>query len=95
MLLRAVGESGVVFLFDFGDAFETSGVVGSCGFGIELDTFLSVASAQGISLGTNDNINALPGPFCSRVRPRGIMRFTNAAAISGDNAPHKNAVRQP
>ncbi len=48
--------------------FETSGVVGSCGFGIELDTFLSVASAAGASLGSSDNVNTLPSPFCSRVR---------------------------
>ncbi len=48
--------------------FETTGVVGSCGFGIELDTFLSVTSATGTSLGTNDNENTLPGPLCSRVR---------------------------
>jgi len=48
--------------------FETSGVVGSCGFGIELDTFLSVVSAAGTLAGSNDNISALPSPFCSRVR---------------------------
>ena len=48
--------------------FETTGLVGTCGLGIELDTFLSVSSAAGASVGSSDNINALPNPFCSRVR---------------------------
>ena len=50
--------------------FETSGVVGTCGLGIELDTFLAVSSASPVIgvVGTSDNINALPNPFCSRVR---------------------------
>ncbi len=48
--------------------FETSGLVGSCGLGIELDTFLTVSSAAGAAVGSSDNINALPNPFCSRVQ---------------------------
>jgi subtilisin family serine protease len=48
--------------------FETSGVVGSCGLGIELDTFLSVASASGTVIGTNDNFTSTTGRFCSRVQ---------------------------
>ncbi len=48
--------------------FETTGLVGSCGLGIELDTFLSVTSATAGAVGSNDNINTLPNPFCSRVR---------------------------
>jgi hypothetical protein len=49
--------------------FETSGLVGSCGLGVELDTFLSVANQAGTSLGTNDNIGkaSVTGPFCSRL----------------------------
>jgi hypothetical protein len=47
--------------------FETSGLVGTCGFGVELDTFLSVASAAGTAIGSNDNFTSATGHFCSRV----------------------------
>jgi Subtilase family len=48
--------------------FETTGLVGTCGLGIELDTFLTVSAAAGSIVGSSDNINTLPNPFCSRVR---------------------------
>jgi subtilisin family serine protease len=48
--------------------FETSGLVGSCGLGIELDTFLQVASASGTSVGTSDNFASATSRFCSRVQ---------------------------
>ena len=48
--------------------FETSGLVGSCGLGIELDTFLQVASASGTSVGTSDNFLSATAHFCSRVQ---------------------------
>ncbi len=48
--------------------FETSGVVGTCGFGTELDTFLSVTSQSGTAVGSNDNTQSGAGPFCSRVQ---------------------------
>jgi hypothetical protein len=48
--------------------FETSGLVGSCGLGIELDTFLRVASQAGTVVGTNDNFSSATGRFCSRVQ---------------------------
>jgi hypothetical protein len=48
--------------------FETSGVVGSCGLGVELDTFLQVASAAGTSIGSNDNFVSTTGRFCSRIQ---------------------------
>jgi hypothetical protein len=48
--------------------FETSGVVGSCGEGIELDTVLQVASSAGIAVGPrSDNFTSSTGRFCSRV----------------------------
>ena len=47
---------------------ETSGVVGSCGLGVELDTFIQVASAAGATIGTNDNFPSPTGRFCSRVQ---------------------------
>lgn len=65
--------------------FETSGVVGSCGFGIELDTFISVASAAGGVLGTSDNTNALPSPFCSRVRAT-VVPGIYYVTVSGSGA---------
>jgi hypothetical protein len=46
---------------------ETTGLVGSCGMGIELDTQLSVVSSTGAPVGTNDNETSFSGPFCSRV----------------------------
>jgi hypothetical protein len=47
---------------------ETSGLTGSCGLGIELDTFLSLASQAGTVIGTNDNFTSVTGRFCSRVQ---------------------------
>ena len=40
--------------------FETSGLVGSCGLGIELDTFLSLSNSAGVSIATNDNFGSQP-----------------------------------
>jgi hypothetical protein len=48
--------------------FETSGLVGSCGLGIELDTFISVTSAAGSTVGTSDNFPSATGHACSRVQ---------------------------
>jgi hypothetical protein len=48
--------------------FETSGLVGSCGLGIELDTFLRVTSQAGTVVGSNDNFVSATGRFCSRVQ---------------------------
>ena len=48
--------------------FETSGVVGTCGLGVELDTFIQVASSTGTAVGSNDNFPTPTGRFCSRVQ---------------------------
>jgi subtilisin family serine protease len=48
--------------------FETSGVVGSCGFGIELDTEMSIATSTGSELGANDDSFGNPGLFCARLQ---------------------------
>jgi hypothetical protein len=48
--------------------FETSGVVGSCGLGIELDTFLTLSNSTGVAIGTNDNFSSPTGRFCSRIQ---------------------------
>ncbi len=47
--------------------FETSGLVGSCGFGIELDTFITLASSTGSVVATNDNAATATARLCSRV----------------------------
>lgn len=48
--------------------FETSGLVGSCGLGIELDTFLTLSSAAGTNIGTNNDFASATGQFCSRIQ---------------------------
>jgi hypothetical protein len=49
--------------------FETSGLVGSCGLGIELDTFLTLSSAVGTAtIGTNNDSTSPTGRFCSRIQ---------------------------
>jgi len=48
--------------------FETSGLVGSCGFGLELDTVLQLATAAGTTVATSNNANLVTGPFCSRIQ---------------------------
>ena len=48
--------------------FETSGLVGSCGLGLELDTFLTLTTSTGTAVGSNDNTRgSATGPFCSRI----------------------------
>jgi len=47
---------------------ETSGLVGSCGLGLELDTFLALTTATGTPVASNDNTRgSTTGPFCSRI----------------------------
>ncbi|MDB4878141.1 MAG: hypothetical protein JWM41_4587 [Gemmatimonadetes bacterium] len=47
---------------------ETSGVVGTCGIGIELDTFLSVVTSTGTLVGSNDNFTSTTSRLCSHVQ---------------------------
>jgi subtilisin family serine protease len=47
---------------------ETSGLVGTCGLGVELDTYISVTRPDGSIVGTNDNFISPTGRFCSRVQ---------------------------
>jgi hypothetical protein len=48
--------------------FETSGVLGTCGFGLEVDTFIAVSNASGTAVGSNDNFNSATSRYCSRVQ---------------------------
>lgn len=67
--------------------FETSGVVGSCGLGVELDTFIQVTNASGTAVGSNDNFPSPTGRFCSRVQASltaGVYYVTvGASSVSG------------
>jgi subtilisin family serine protease len=71
--------------------FETSGLVGSCGLGIELDTFISLVSAAGPTVGTNDNFTSATGRFCSRLQPNlqpGIYYLTVTGTSASQLANH-------
>jgi hypothetical protein len=48
--------------------FETSGVLGTCGWGIELDTFISVTTAAGNLVGLSDNFASATSDNCSQIR---------------------------
>ena len=47
--------------------FETSGVTGSCGFGLELDTKLVLTSSSGVTIASNDDEGSFTGPVCSKI----------------------------
>ena len=47
--------------------FETTGVVGSCGYGIELDTVLALLDGTGTVLASNDDTVFPSSQFCSAV----------------------------
>jgi hypothetical protein len=69
--------------------FETSGVVGACGLGLELDTSISVQSSTGVTVGSNDNFSAsTTSPFCSRVQATltpGVYSVTVTASTRAFN----------
>ncbi|HXT15757.1 MAG TPA: S8 family serine peptidase [Gemmatimonadaceae bacterium] len=65
--------------------FETSGLVGACGLGIELDTFLSLSSSAGTVVATNDNFTSPTAQRCSRIQTTlgpGIY-YVSVTAASG------------
>ena len=71
--------------------FETSGLVGSCGLGIELDTFLTLSSATGTNLGSNNDFVSPTGRFCSRIQATltpGIFYITVTGTGSSGLASH-------
>ncbi len=47
--------------------FETSGFTGACGWGLELDTQISLLNAAGTVLASNDDNNKASGPNCSTI----------------------------
>jgi hypothetical protein len=71
--------------------FETSGLVGSCGLGIELDTFLQLSNAAGTAIASNDNFNSPTGRFCSRIQANlqsGIYYVTVTGTSAAQLADH-------
>jgi hypothetical protein len=47
--------------------FETSGVTGACGYGIELDTSLRLLGPSGAVVASNNDNGLASGPFCSTI----------------------------
>ncbi len=47
--------------------FETGGVLGSCGYGLELDTVLTLSDATNVVLGRNDEATFPGSRFCSAI----------------------------
>jgi hypothetical protein len=71
--------------------FETSGLVGSCGLGIELDTFLTLSSAAGANISSNNDFVSPTGRFCSRIQASlapGIFYITVTGTGSSGLASH-------
>jgi len=65
--------------------FETSGVLGACGWGIELDTKLDLLESDGTELASNDDSGSAEGPQCSRITVA-LTRGTYYAVVSGSTA---------
>ena len=62
--------------------FETTGVLGSCAFGLELDTVISLLDASGSVLATNDDAVFPSSQFCSTLS-RALTPGTYYVTVSG------------
>jgi hypothetical protein len=70
---------------------ETSGVLGTCGWGIELDTFISVETSTGALAGLSDNFASATSDNCSQVRQTlqpGSYRITVVGTGASGLASH-------
>jgi serine protease len=71
--------------------FETSGAIGSCGFALELNTFITVKSSSGSVVGSNDNTSSatglmtFPGTRCSYVSAT-LQPGTYTVEVKGGNS---------
>jgi serine protease len=65
--------------------FETTGLVGSCGLGVELDTFLTLRDQTGTTMGTSDDFTSGTGLFCSQLRAN-ITPGVYYVTVSGSDA---------
>jgi len=71
--------------------FETTGLVGSCGLGVELDTFLTLRDQSGTPMGTNDDFTSPTSLFCSRLRANitpGVYYVTVSGSTANGLASH-------
>jgi Subtilase family len=66
---------------------ETSGLIGSCGLGIEMGTFLTLESSTGATIATdNAELSAsITGPFCSKISMN-LTPGTYYAIVSGSSS---------
>jgi hypothetical protein len=70
---------------------ETSGVLGTCGWGIELDTFMSVSTAAGTLVAVSDNFVSPTSGNCSQVRTplqAGTYYVTIQGTAASGLSPH-------
>lgn len=65
--------------------FQTYGVMGACGYGIELDTKLQLFNSAGASLASNDDSNVFTGPNCSAISTA-LAPGTYFIAVTGSDA---------
>jgi subtilisin family serine protease len=71
--------------------FETTGLVGSCGLGVELDTFITLRDQTGTTLGTNNDFTSATSLFCSRLRANvsaGVYYITVRGTTANGLASH-------
>jgi hypothetical protein len=80
--------------------FETSGAIGSCGFALELNTFLTVKDSGGGVVGSNDNTSSatglmtFPGSRCSYVSAT-LQPGTYTVEVKGGNSSGGGASFNP
>lgn len=70
---------------------ETSGVLGTCGWGIEVDTFMSLSTASGQLVGLSDNFNSPTSAECSQIKVTlnpGIYYIAVVGTTSSGLSPH-------
>jgi hypothetical protein len=80
--------------------FETSGAIGSCGFALELNTFITVKNSSGSVVGSNDNTSSatghmtFPGSRCSWVSAT-LQPGTYTVEVKGGEDPINGPLFNP
>ena len=70
--------------------FETSGVLGTCGLGMELDTVLELFDQTQTLLGRNDNASFAGSALCSQLTATNLMPGTYYLRVMGAGAAATN-----
>ncbi len=70
-------------------SFQTYGVTGACGWGIELDTKIQLYNSSGGSVASNDDSNGFAGPNCSLITTS-LAAGTYYVAVTGSAASGLN-----